>query len=410
MAFNVESTERNASAPTRKGPKLRLAITIILAFTAIAIGLKLTGGLRRSSAAHAAGPPALPEVVVSKPLHRDLDTRIGALGQFSAVEHMELRAQVGGTLTQILFRDGDTVHKGDLLFTIDARPYEIKLAQANALLQTAQAHVELAGRQLERAKTLERSSAGSEENVDQRNADLKTAQASVQGAQAQIRDAQFDLEHCRITSPLTGRIGSHFVSVGNLIAGSRTAVSPTTLLADLVSLDPIYLDFDLSESDFLNFSKYHKQRSGKLSERIQFSLGDESQFNRQGTLDFVDNAVDRSSGTIHARATVRNSDLSLTPGVFARVQLVTSPAAQVLLIPDAAVLPDQTDQIVLTVAPDGTVAPKLVKVGELRGGLRVIRSGIGPDDRVIVDGIPYAAPGAKVKTQDGTIAFAAERD
>jgi multidrug efflux system membrane fusion protein len=410
MPLDVDPNEIRTSTPARRRLKARLAIALVIGVAAVAAGWKLTGGLRTSSSTHAADPPALPEVVVSRPLQRDLDTRIGVLGQFSAVERVELRAQVGGTLTQILFRDGDTVQKGDLLFTIDARPYEIKLAQANALLQTAQAHVDLAERQLERAKTLERSSAGSEENVDQRNADLKTAQASVQDAQAQIRDAQFDLEHCRITSQLTGRIGSHFVSVGNLIAGSRTAVSPTTLLADLVSLDPIYLDFDLSESDFLNFSKYHKQRNGKLFEKIQFSLGDENRFNRQGTLDFVDNAVDRASGTIHARATVRNSDLSLTPGVFARVQLVTSPLAQVLLIPDAAVLPDQTDQIVLTVAPDGTVAPKLVKVGELRGGLRVIRSGIGPDNRVIVDGIPYAAPGAKVKTQDGTIAFAAEQD
>jgi multidrug efflux system membrane fusion protein len=410
MEFDAKTNESQASAPIRKRPRVGLAIAVIIGIAVVVIGLRLTGNLRSSSSAHAADPPALPEVVVSKPLHRDLDTRIGVLGQFSAVEHVELRAQVGGTLTQILFKDGDTVRKGDLLFTIDARPYEIKLAQANALLQTAQAHVELSERQLERAKILERSSAGSTDNVDQRTSDLKTAQASVQDAQAQIRDAQFDLEHCRISSPFTGRIGSHFVSVGNLIAGSRTALSPTTLLADLVSLDPIYLDFDLSESDFLNFSRYHKQRSGKLSEKIQFSLGDENQFSRQGTLDFVDNAVDRSSGTIHARATVRNPDLSLTPGVFARVRLVTSAAAEVLLVPDSAVLPDQSDQIVLTVKPDGTVAPKLVKVGELRGGLRVIRSGIGPDDRVIIDGIPYAAPGAKVKAQDGTIAFAAEQD
>jgi membrane fusion protein, multidrug efflux system len=410
MQFDEKNGEGQASTATSKRPKTRLAIVIILGVAAVAIGSKLTGSLRAGSSAHAADPPSLPEVVVSKPLHRDVDTRIGVLGQFSAVEHVELRAQVGGTLTQILFRDGDTVRKGELLFTVDSRPYEIKLAQANALLQTAQAHVELSERQLERAKVLERSSAGSTDNVDQRTSDLKTAQASVQDAQAQIRDAQFDLEHCRIISPLTGRIGSHFVSVGNLIAGSRTALSPTTLLADLVSLDPIYLDFDMSEAEFLNFSKYHKQRNGKLSEKIQFSLGDENRFNRQGTLDFIDNAVERSSGTIHARATVRNSDLSLTPGVFARVRLVTSAAAEVLLIPDSAVLPDQSDQIVLTVAPNGTVAPKLVKVGELRGGLRVIRSGIGPDDRVIVDGIPYATPGAKVKTQDGTIAFAAEQD
>jgi membrane fusion protein, multidrug efflux system len=410
MVFGKKTDDSSIPSSTRPRSRMRLAIALLLGFAAVGGSLKLAQGIRSSSSAHAADAPSLPEVVVSKPLRRDVDTRIGVLGQFSAVEHVDLRAQVGGTLTQILFHDGDTVRKGDLLFTIESRPYEIKLAQANALLQTAQAHVELAERQLERAKTLERSSAGSAENVDQRTAELKTARASVQDAQAQINDAQFDLEHCRITSPFTGRIGTHFVSVGNLIAGSRTGSSPTTLLATLVSLDPIYLDFDMSESDFLTFSKYHKKGGSKLSEKVEFSVGDENRFTHQGVLDFVDNAVDRSSGTIHARATVRNSDLSLTPGVFARVQLVTSPEAETLLIPDAAVLPDQSEQIVLTVAENGTVKPKAVKVGEVRGGLRVIRSGLSADDRVIIDGIPYATPGAKVKTTDGNVAFATERD
>jgi membrane fusion protein, multidrug efflux system len=410
MVFEEQKQENSVSTRSQSRSRVRLAIIVLCGSAAVLAGLRFAQTIRSSSSAHAADPAPLPEVVVSKPLRRDVDTRIGVLGQFSAVEHVDLRAQVGGTLTQILFRDGDTVRKGDLLFTIDSRPYEIKLAQANALLQTAQAHVELAERQLERAKTLERSSAGSAENVDQRTSDLKTAHASVQDAQAQINDAQFDLEHCRITAPFTGRIGTHFVSVGNLIAGSRTATSPTTLLATLVSLDPIYLDFDMSESDFLTFSKYHKKGSGKLSEKVEFSVGDENRFLRQGVLDFVDNAVDRSSGTIHARATVRNPDLSLTPGVFARVQLVTSPEAETLLVPDAAVLPDQSEQIVLTVAQDGTVKPKAVHVGEVRGGLRVVRSGLSPDDRVIIDGIPYATPGAKVKTTDGNVAFATEKD
>jgi membrane fusion protein, multidrug efflux system len=410
MAFDVKTRDSSNPSSTHPRSRTRLAIFVLAGFAAVVGALRLVQNVRSSSSAHAADASPLPEVVVSKPLRRDVDTRIGVLGQFSAVEHVDLRAQVGGTLTQILFRDGDTVRKGDLLFTIDARPYEIKLAQANALLQTAQAHVELAERQLERAKTLERSSAGSAENVDQRTADLKTAQASVQDAQAQINDAQFDLEHCLIVSPFTGRIGSHFVSVGNLIAGSRTAASPTTLLATLVSLDPIYLDFDMSESDFLTFSKYHKKGSGKLSEKVEFSVGDENRFTRRGVLDFMDNAVDRSSGTIHARATVRNADLSLTPGVFARVQLVTSPEAETLLVPDAAVLPDQSEQIVLTVEQDGTVKPKAITVGEVRGGLRVVRSGLSPDDRVIIDGIPYATPGAKVKTTDGNVAFATEKD
>jgi RND family efflux transporter MFP subunit len=362
---------------------------------------------RQSDAAAAAAPAALPQVVVSKPVVREVDPRLGFLGQFSSVEQVELRAQVGGTLTGIHFRDGDIVQKDGLLFTIDSRPYEIRLAQANAQLETASARLVLAGRELYRAQELKRSDFGTAQNVDQRSADLRAAQAAVDDAKAQIRDAQFDLEHCRITAPFTGRIGTHLVSVGNLIAGSRAAASPTTLLATLVSLDPIYLDFDMSESDFLTFSRARARLMDNLAEKVEIALSDEPQFTRQGTLDFVDNVLDRSSGTIHARATVPNPELLLTSGEFARVRLIVGAPVPTLLVPDIAVLPDQSQHIVMTVSPDGTVAAKPVEIGDLRGGLRVIRSGLTPDDRVIIDGIPYAAPGAKVAPQEGTTRAAA---
>src|SRR6266851_4087255 len=311
--------------------------------------LKYSPGASGSSAG--APPASLPQVVVSKPLVQDIDIRLGFLGQFAAVSQVELRAQVGGTLTGVFFKDGDIVRKGDLLFTIDARPYEITLAEANA----------------------------------------------------RIRDAQFDLDHCRITAPFTGRMGTHLVSVGNLIAGSRTATSPTTLLATLVSLDPIYLDFDMSESDFLAYSKYRGHLKGGHVQKVEVALGDDNQSAQTGVFDFLDNVLDRSSGTIHARATVANSDLVLTPGLFARVRLVVAPPSPTLLVPDAAVLPDQSQHMVMTVSVDGTVAPKRVEVGEIRYGLRVIRSGLAPSDRVIVDGLLHATPGTKVATGDGTI-------
>jgi membrane fusion protein, multidrug efflux system len=359
-----------------------------------------------SDAAASASAP-LPKVVVSRPLVREVASRLGFLGQFSAVEQVELRAQVGGTLTGIFFKDGDIVHKGDLLFIIDARPYEIRLAQANAQLETATARLALAETELSRAQALATKAFGTVENVDQRTADRRTAQASVDDAKAQIRDAQFDLEHCRITAPFTGRIGTHLVSVGNLIAGSRAATSPTTLLATLVSLDPIYLDFDMSESDFLNFSRDRARRREGPADKVEIALSDETQFTRQGTLDFVDNALNRSSGTIHARASVANSELLLTPGEFARVRLVLGSPTQALLVPDTAVLPDQSQHIVMTVSPSSTVVPKQVEIGDLRGSLRVIRSGLTLNDQVIIDGIPYAVPGAKVAPQEGTIRYAA---
>jgi RND family efflux transporter MFP subunit len=367
----------------------------------------LTYSYRESDEAAAAAPAALPQVVVSKPLMREVDSRLGFLGQFSAVEHVELRPQVGGTLTGIHFKDGDIVQKGDLLFTIDARPYEIRLAQTNALLETATARLELANRELHRAEVLKRSDWATAQSVDQRTAEQRAAQAAVDDAKSQISDAQFDLEHCHITAPFTGRIGT-LVSVGNLIAGSRAATSPTTLLATLVSLDPIYLDFDMSESDFLTFSHERAQLKGGFADKVEIALGDETQFARQGTLDFVDNVLNRSSGTIHARATVPNPDGFLTPGVFARVRLVVGAPVATLMVPDMAVLPDQSQHSVMTVAPDGTAVPKQVEIGDLRGGLRVIRSGLTPNDQVIIDGIPHAAPGAKVAPQSGTIRYATE--
>jgi RND family efflux transporter MFP subunit len=367
----------------------------------------LANSYRQNNAVASVAPASFPEVVVSKPLVREVSSRLSFLGQFSAVEQVELRAQVGGTLTGIHFKDGDIVHKDDLLFTIDPRPYEIRLAQANAQLETATARLALADRELNRAQDLVLKAAGTMQSVDQRLADRRSAEAAVDDAKAQIRDAQFDLDHCRIAAPFTGRIGTHLVSVGNLTAGSRAGTNPTTLLATLVSLDPIHLDFDMSEADFFAFSRERARLKGAPADKVEISLSDETRFARQGTLDFVDNALNRSSGTIHARATVANPDHLLTPGEFARVQLILGAPVQALLVPDSAVVPDQTQHIVMTVGPDSTVVPKPVEVGDLQGGLRVIRSGLAPNDLIIIDGIPRAAPGAKVAPQNGTIRYAA---
>jgi RND family efflux transporter MFP subunit len=332
------------------------------------------------------------------------------LGQFSAIDRVELRAQVGGTLTEIHFKDGQIVHKGDLLFMIDPRPYEIKLAKATAQLQTASARFALASVQLGRAQTLLHTSFGTAETVDQRTSEQSSAQAAIDDAKAQIRDAQLDIEYCRITAPFTGRISARLVSLGSLIAGSRAGTSPTTLLTTLVSLDPIYLDFDMSESDYLTFSRERARLSGPLANAVTITLGDENRFTRQGTLDFVDNALDRSSGTIHARATVPNPDLFLVPGEFARVRVAVAPPAPTLMVPDAAVVLDQSQHMVMTVAADGTVVPAPVQTGDLRGGLRVIQSGLAPGDRVIIDGLVHATPGTKVAPQDGTIRYDAASD
>jgi RND family efflux transporter MFP subunit len=362
-----------------------------------------------SPSAGPAAAAALPRVAVSAPLQRDIDARVQFLGQFSAVNRVELRAQVGGTLTQIGFKDGDVVHKGDLLFEIDPTPYQIKLSEATAQLESAHARLDLANREAVRANTLARTGAGSVQTADQRGAEQRATQAAVNEAEARVRDALFDLNHTRITAPFTGRIGSHLISVGNLIAGSRAGTSPTTLLATLVSIDPIYLNFDMSEADYMTFQRGREQRKGPLADKLQISLADEKGFTHEGTLDFVDNTLDRSSGTIHARATVPNSDLLLTPGGFARVRLQVAPPAPALLVPDASVQPDQSEHIVLIVGPNDVVTPKRVQLGDLRNGLRVIRSGLDPSDRVIIDGIPTVRPGSKVSPQSGSIRFASDQ-
>jgi RND family efflux transporter MFP subunit len=400
------------------------------AVTAIVAGAIVFGPRFASrSAVQAAGPPAA-VVTVSMPLKTDLSAKLQFLGQYSAVERVELRAQVGGTLTHIGFKDGDIVHQGAFLFEIDPTPYQIKLSQATAQLEKARTQVEkaraqvergrvrveLASLELTRAQTLQKTDAGTTENVEQRSAEQQSAQAAFDEAQAAIReaeaavreaesfvgDARFDLDHCRILAPFTGRIGTHLVSVGNLVAGSRAGAN-TTLLATLITLNPIYLNFDMSEADYMTFVRARQRQKALLANKVDASLSDETNFSRQGTLNFVDNALDRSSGTIHARATMRNEDLMLTPGAFARVRLALSTATQVLLLPDASVLADQSEHMVLTVGSDNVVTPKKVEVGDLRYGLRVIRSGLAASDRVVIDGIPVAAPGSKVSPRDGSI-------
>src|SRR6267378_5651312 len=373
--ISTEIEARRLTAPRPSKPGVKAWAGSLIALGIVTAGVVIGPRLLTSSATQVA-TVAPPVVAVSAPLNQDVNKRVEFLGQLAAVNQVELRAQVGGTLTQIGFKDGDIVHKGDLLFEIDPTPYQIKLSEATAQLESTRARLDLANREAMRASTLARTGAGSVQAADQRGAEQRAAQAAVNEAEARVRDALFDVNHTRITAPFTGRIGSHLVSVGNLVAGSRAGTSPTTLLATLVSVDPIYLNFDMSEADYMTFQRERQQQKGPLADKVQISLADEKGFTHEGTLDFVDNTLDRSSGTIHARATIPNSDLLLTPGGFARVRLEVAPPAPALLVPDASVLPDQSQHIVLTVGPNNVVTPKQVQLGDLRDGLRVIHSGL----------------------------------
>ena len=397
---DYEQSASSSNIRPWRGAAVLVGLVVVAAF-----GYHLYG--TRTAAVVDAAPPT---VAVSEPVQRNIESRLGFLGQFSAMQRVELRAQVGGTLTEIHFKDGDIVKKGDLLFVIDPVPYEIKLSQANAQLASAKARLVLADHELARARALKNTDAGSTENVEQRTADEQSAQAAVDGANALVRDARFDLDHCRITAPFTGRIGKHLVSVGNLVGGSRAAASPTTLLTTLVSLDPIWLNFDMSESAYITFQIALARTQGQPSDKVNVSIGNGNRFEREGTLDFIDNEIDRSSGTIHARATLKNADARLTPGEFGRVRLAVSTPAPALLVPDAAVLSDQSDHAVLVLGKDNVVTQKKVDVGDLRGGLRVITAGLSATDKVIIEGLPSARPGAPVSPQAGTIEFESDQD
>ncbi len=395
---------------TRRGgrPGIRIAALAGVALL-VAVGVGV-GRMDFGGAAHAPAAPPPAVVTVSQPLRQDVAGRTGFLGQFSAVDTVELRAQVGGTLTEIHFSDGQIVHKGDLLFVIDPRPYEIRLAQAVAQVRSAQARLTLTNSELWRAQQLKHTDFGTGQNVDQRQADQLAAQAALETAAAAVRDAQLDLDFCHVTAPFTGRISEHRVAIGSLVSGSRAGTSATTLLTTLVSLDPIHLDFDMSEADFLAYQADSQRAPVGTTPEVAIKLGDETSFDRHGRLDFIDNALDRSSGTIHARATVPNADLRLIPGEFARLRLASGAPRPALLVPAAAIVPDQSQHMLMTVAADGSVVPKIVELGGLRGGLQIVTGGLLPTDRVIIDGLMHAMPGAKVAPRPGKIVFDASAD
>jgi RND family efflux transporter MFP subunit len=370
---------------------------IVIAGALVALALAIYLAVRLSHGPAVATAPPNPPVTVSLPISKKVASQTSFLGQFAAVEAVEIRAQVGGVLTEIHFQDGQIVKKGDLLFVIDPRPFEIALATANAAVKTAQAQIALAQAQLWRAQQLKRSDYGTAETVDQRAADLSVANAALDTANSNVRNAQLDLDYSRVKAPFTGRVSSHRVSVGNLVSGSREGTSPTTLLTTIVSVDPIWLNFDMSENEYLEFAR--NRTSAGLSEPVNFRLGDETQSSRHGTLDFIDNAIDRGSGTIHARVTASNPDGFLIPGTFARLVVSTGQPQDVLLVPETALSLDQSNRVLMTVADDNTIVAKTVTVGDLHEGMRVIKSGLAPTDHVIVEGLQRAMPGQKVTPQ-----------
>lgn len=355
------------------------------------------------SAQQQAAPPP-PAVTVATPVKREIVDQDEYVGRFVAIDSVEVRARVSGYLEKIHFTDGQLVKEGDLLFTIDKRPFQTALDQAAANVQRARADLAFAENDLERASQLVRDKTITQQVFDQRTQVKRVAEASVAAQEAALRQAQLDLEFTELRAPVSGRIGDRRVSPGNLVTGGTAGT--TTLLATIVSTDPIRFEFTFDESSYLRYERMASTsndiatRGG--SSQVRLKLIDENDFVHVGRMDFIDNVIDKGSGTIRGRAVFANNANIFTPGMFARIQVPGSPRYEALLIPDAAIGSEQAKKFVYVVRPDNTVAQKYVTLGQLNEGDRVIKSGLEPDDRVIVQGLMRARPGATVQPQTGS--------
>ncbi len=380
-------------SPTRKAPEQTesLWMSWLARFQGAAVGAALT-----AAAPAALAQPAPPPVTVAAPLARPVTEWQEHTGRIEPSARVDIRARVSGQVDAVHFVDGAIVRAGDPLFTIDQRPFRIALETARAEVSRNQARLLLAEQQVARYEPLAASRIAPQAELDSRRAALREAQAGLAAAEAAERQAALDLDFTEIRAPRSGRISDRRVDAGNLVQAGQT------LLTTLVALDPVYVTFDASEAEYLRQARAAEGglRGGSLP--VQLRLLDEAEFSREGRIDFVDSVFDARSGTIRARAVVPNADLFLTPGSFARIRLSTG-EAPALLVPDASVLADQTGRMVLTVTADGTVTPRPVRLGPLSDGLRVVRSGLAPGDRVIIGGLQRARPGARVTAEQGRI-------
>jgi membrane fusion protein, multidrug efflux system len=356
----------------------------------------------------AQAPPA-PAVTVAQPLAKRVTQWDEYTGRFDAIEQVEVRPRVSGFIEKIHFKDGQVVAKGDLLFTIDQRPYQLSVEGAKADVARTKAQVSLSENEVERADALSGNRILTARDIDQRRANLASARASQQASEAALKTAELNLEWTEVRAPVSGRISDRRIDAGNLVSGGQ---SGATLLTNIVNIDPIYFSFDASEADYIRYSRLSLSgdrvsgRDGNTKAMVR--LSDETEWKRSGTLNFVDNQLNARSGTIRGRATFDNKDQFLTPGTFGRMRLFGG-EFDGLLVPDAVIVSDQARKIVLTLGPDNKVVPKPVVLGQMSDGLRVIRSGLVATDKVIISGFasPMVRPGAVVTPQPGEIRIAA---
>jgi RND family efflux transporter MFP subunit len=346
-----------------------------------------------------AAPLPLPKVTVNQPQLATVTNWDEYPGHLEAVEMVEIRPRVAGYIDSIHFQDGAEVKAGDLLFVIDPRPYQADLDHAEAQRQQAETHLELARNDLKRAEGLRGTKAISEEEFDSRSNAVREGEAALVAARANEATARINLDYTQIKAPISGKIGRRLVTAGNFVQLQGNGGS-ATVLATIVSVNPIYCYFDVEESAFLQYrsgAQVAEADSGGLA--CELALVNEAGFAHRGRLDFFDNQVNPQTGTIRLRAVFDNGDRALVPGMFANVRVLAGPPERTLVIPDVAVQSDQGYKFAFVANAEDKVETRSIKIGRAHGPLRAVASGLTPDDRVIVNGLMLLRPGAKVVVQ-----------
>jgi membrane fusion protein, multidrug efflux system len=364
----------------------------------IGVGVFGCGGKPPASEA----PP--PAVTVAHPVQKDVIEWDTYTGYLQAPESVNLAARVSGLITEAPFVEGSIVNKGDLLFVIDDRPFKADLDAKLAAQQVAEAQQKIAKITYGRLQGLRKDNAVSQQDIDNAKASIDQADATVAGAKAAVESSRLNLEWCKVLSPINGRVSKKLVTVGNLVNGGQ---GQATLLTTIESVTPMYCYVDVDEHSVLKYQKvavernFISDRNGKVPCYVQIS--NESGFPHEGFIDFADNHVDPTTGTLVLRGVLDNGSGLLTPGFFARLCIPGSGRYATLLVPDTAIGNDQNQRIVLVVNNENSVQARVVQVGALFGGLRSIVSGLNPDDLVIINGQMHARPGATVAPTVETI-------
>lgn len=369
------------------------ALVILLACVALA-PLAL---VQAADPAPGAAPPPPPTVTVAKPTFKRITEWDEYTGRFVAQQRVDVRARVSGYLESVHFKEGQMVEEGELLFVIDQRPFKAEVARAKAEVDRVTTQLRVAQLEFERGERLQSSRAMSKETAEERRARRDSAQADVDAAKAALRTAELNLGFTEVRAPMAGRLSDIRVDVGNLISGGT---SDSTVLTTIVMLDPIELEIEASESEFLRYTRLDtagtRRSSRDVPNRIEARLLDEADWVHKGVMTFVDNEIDPDSDTMRGKATFPNPDHVLLPGMFARARLFGAGEHDAVLIPDIAVVADQAKKLVMVVGPDNVIEARQVQLGPIIDGLRVVREGLAPEDTIVVNGIIRARPGKPV--------------